>query len=109
MRILFLDDERNPSIVSWLTYPKNSEFTVVRTAREFLAAVDGSETFDAWSLDHDLGLDYDGEVAPTGYDALKHALLSLGHKAPKHVWVHSKNPIGAKNMTSYWNSWKEHN
>lgn len=109
MRILFLDDERNPSTVSWLTYPKNAEFTVVRTARELLDAVDGLETFDIWSLDHDLGLDEAGELAPTGYDALVLALYRLGHKAPQHVWVHSKNPIGAQNMAIYWNNWRKHN
>ena len=109
MRILFLDDERNPSTVSWLTYPKTAEFTVVRTAREFLDAVDGLETFDVWSLDHDLGLDELGEIAPTGYDALRHALHSLAHKAPEKVWVHSKNPIGARVMANYWDNWRKHN
>lgn len=109
MRILFLDDERAPHIVNWITYPKDAVFTVVRTARDFLAAVEDNPTFYAWSLDHDLGLDEDGEIAPNGYEALQLALLSLGEKAPEKVWVHSKNPIGAANMSMYWNNWRRHN
>lgn len=106
MRILFLDDERAPDTVKWVKYPQNAIFTIVRTAREFLAAVEDNPAFYAWSLDHDLGEDEYGELEPTGYDALQLALLSFEQKAPETVCVHSKNPIGASKMVSYWNNWK---
>lgn len=106
MKILFLDDERTPEMVRWISYPKDAEFTVVRSVKEFLKTVKEQPTFNVWSLDHDLGIDGLGDIAPTGYDAIQLALMSLGHKAPSEVWVHSKNPVGAANIANYWKSWR---
>lgn len=103
MKILFLDDERMPSDVTWINYPENAEFTVVRTYNEFLEEVRIGQLYDAWSLDHDLGPD-----DMSGYDALK-AAIRWHHPAqfPKQVIAHSKNPVGANNITQYWRNYLE--
>ena len=36
MRGIFLDDERNPEDVTWIKYPENVEWFIVRTVLNFL-------------------------------------------------------------------------
>lgn len=109
MKVLFLDDERNPSDVTWVVYPQNAEFTVVRKPSEFLAAA-AEQAFDLWSMDHDLG-----STGLNGYGLLKRALQSTEHLmepqrkgldrvilVPKDVIAHSKNPVGARNIEDFW-------
>jgi hypothetical protein len=100
MKILFLDDERMPEDVTWLRYPKDSEFTIVRTVEAFAKAVADNEAFDIWSLDHDLGTE------ATGYDALKHAIRWMPYRTPAIVWPHTKNIVGGKNITEYWKNYE---
>ncbi len=113
MKILFLDDERNPSDVFWVKYPENAEFTVVRKPSEFLAAA-SEQAFDLWSMDHDLG-----DKVVSGYFVLKRALQNTepfieperkGKDriiiAPKDVIAHSKNPVGAANIADFWQIYK---
>lgn len=50
---LFLDDERNHQDVTWIQYPEDVEWTVVRTFSEFVRATSG-QVFDLISFDHDL-------------------------------------------------------
>lgn len=50
---------------------------------------------DNMSLDHDLGNDQ-----PTGYDLLKW-MADTSNWPKGHIWVHSQNPVGAKNMAEF--------
>lgn len=48
------------------------------------------------SLDHDLGLGNDGEIAPTGYDLVK-AFCMEGLHADV-IYIHTDNPVGREYM-----------
>lgn len=102
---LFLDDERNPEDVTWLEYPDDITWTTVRNYNEFLVYFE-YYGWDIISLDHDIQDFKDGEEK-TGYDCIKHivndTLLSENpfYLLDLNVYVHSKNPIGNKNITEY--------
>lgn len=106
MKILFLDDERNPIDVTWVSFPEGTQFTVVRNYNDFLEAVRLNNTFDVWSLDHDLGINgLSQEINLSGYDSLKAAIRWYPDQTPKQVIAHSKNPIGAENINKYWENY----
>lgn len=88
---LFLDDERQPV--------DNKGWFVARNANAAMLLIKVIGLPDYMSLDHDLG---DG---PTGYDFAK-AFVDYLMDNPTLVWngqfyVHSQNPIGAKNIEEY--------
>lgn len=104
MKGLFLDDERNPSDVTWVNYPTGIEWKVVRNFTEFVLAVQ-SYNFEVMSLDHDLQ-DFSRGSEMTGYDCIKYFV----GKAPcritqPQVFVHSMNPVGKVNILSYWGNY----
>lgn len=118
---LFLDDERIPSDVTWVDYPDNIEWTVVRTYDKFLEHMKMG-TYSYYSFDHDIqdfytipkgtllaetafGSAYaeeDIQCEYTGYDAsmalCEHINNSLTHCTVLGYYVHSKNPIGSQNI-----------
>ena len=118
MKGLFLDDERNPSDVTWVNYvnKEDIEWTVVRTYNEFVNAI-SADNFDCYSFDHDLQ-DYEmrpmepiqsafGEVAMelddvyqerTGADCARELVKTKGKI--EIFYIHSKNPIGCENILS---------
>ena len=118
MKGLFLDDERNPSDVTWVNYvnKEDIEWTVVRTYNEFVNAI-SADNFDCYSFDHDLQ-DYEmrpiepiqsafGEVTMelddvyqerTGTDCARELVQMKGKV--DIFYIHSKNPIGCENMLS---------
>ncbi len=48
------------------------------------------------SLDHDLGIDEQGNLLPTGYDLAKY-ICEKGLKAEK-IYIHTDNSVGRENM-----------
>lgn len=94
---LFLDDERNPSEPGW-TVARSSTMGVVKV-------IEKARLPKEMSLDHDLG----------GEDNTMRFLREL-----HHIWetrgadpdlipeyrVHSANPVGARNIISFMESWK---
>lgn len=103
MKGLFLDDERNPIDVTWVQYPDNIEWVVVRTFSEFVKEVT-SRPFALISFDHDIQ-DFSRGTEMTGYDCLKFYCNFIdlqGLALPQLVLVHSMNPIGKVNIMSYW-------
>lgn len=108
MKGLFLDDERNPQDVTWLQYPEDVEWTVVRTFSEFVKAVT-AQGFELISLDHDLQ-DFSKGTEMTGYDCLKY-LCTKSSYIPDcflpQIVVHSMNPVGKANILSYWKNYLE--
>lgn len=103
---IFLDDERNPEDVSWIQYPKDIEWYVVRRMADFLFCIYNlEETLNLLiSFDHDIQ-DHNilgNEV--TGYDCLK-AMTDLylaEGKALPICYFHTQNPIGKGNMIAYY-------
>ena len=100
---VFLDDERYPKDVTWTKLPE-VDWHIVRTALDFKALVldQGVENLNYISFDHDIndwsGTDNRKEV--TGYDLLKW-LCYEADLLPKCMF-HTQNPIGKKNMESYY-------
>jgi hypothetical protein len=102
MKILFLDDERNPSDVTWINYGKDVEFYVVRTYQQFLDYLQFENSNpDGVSFDHDLGTKEDGMTCAK---SLIHHITQNHLRLPQ-IFIHSKNPIGAENIKSYFDSW----
>lgn len=102
---LFLDDERNPQDVTWVKYPDNVEWTIVRTYQEFFE-VFRNEEFDIITFDHDIQSFVAGHEK-TGYDCLQ---LLLGYYNEDFVndikfFFHTQNVIGKKNMESYYQNY----
>jgi hypothetical protein len=84
---LFIDDLRSPPDSSW---------HVVKTAEEAMEFITKNKV-DEISFDHDLG-DPD---ALTGYDVakwLEEQVYTDQLEAPKKMYVHSANPVGAKRI-----------
>lgn len=103
MKGLFLDDERNPQDITWLPYPANITWTIVRTYAEFCNAP-LTQDFGIISFDHDIQ-DYDLKGNErTGYDCMKYLVEMALDEAiilPLCV-VHSQNPTGAENIRKYY-------
>ncbi len=73
---LFVDDERFPQDVTWIQYPENVEWTIVRSFQDFnLELMYGDNDYQIYSFDHDIQSYVDGREY-TGYDCLK-CLLSI--------------------------------
>lgn len=122
MEILFLDDERELSDVTWIQYPANiNKIHVVRNFHEFKHfCLNHNIEHIGFSLDHDLqdfhyqanlsldDLDYafsnkygkqPNFVEFTGESCLKW-LLNQNFAIPQHIWVHSQNLIAKQRMVN---------
>lgn len=104
---LFLDDERVHSDVTWVSYPVDVEWYVLRRPSDFMLAVIQMEGGPyIVSFDHDIqSFDLLGNEV-TGYDMLKYLVdycIDQGYSMPK-CFFHTMNPVGKKNMESYYQS-----
>ena len=94
---MFLDDVRDPADI----YPEHpDEWVVVRTSNEAIKYVLEHGMPDMFSLDHDLG----------GEDKAEYFLKWLAYEywtnEPVPAFrIHSANPVGAKNLDAFMNSW----
>tara|TARA_Y100000593_G_scaffold94134_1_gene191789 strand:- start:460 stop:882 length:423 start_codon:yes stop_codon:yes gene_type:complete len=112
--LVFLDDERNPSDVTWIEIPNRPVRRLVRTYQDFMDVVDrlqerGELSDVAFSFDHDIQCmmnSYDGRmVERTGYDCIQYLCMVCTEyeiKLPTEVTFHTQNPIGLANMASYY-------
>ena len=89
---LFIDDERNPPEDGWV---------VCRSTEEAITLIKSQGIPDFMSLDHDLGGD------DTTMVFLKRFVSEIwdGKTDPPGYKVHSANPVGAKNIISFMESW----
>lgn len=98
---LFLDDERFPEDVDWITLP-NGPWHIVRSYDDAVAWVVANGFPAVVSFDHDLGVREDGSVGATGYDFAKWLIeRDLDTSSMPRAFsftVHSKNPIGGENI-----------
>lgn len=105
---LFLDDIRHPKdVLLYTAAPKNSVYAsegwqVVRSFDEFTSYITENGLPDLISFDHDLGLDENGEEAPSGYDCAKWLIDHvMDHQLPlPRILCHSQNPVGKANIFS---------
>ena len=115
--ILFLDDERNPEDVTWVNYPENSVFTVVRTFEEFCVAVSLND-YDKYSFDHDIQdfhtipkggsvfnpifgeieVNEEIEYEYKGTHCLEFLLSKRSDLGVDAIIIHTQNPTGRENM-----------
>ena len=118
---LFLDDNRIPTHVTWVDFPRDQHYSVVRNYQEFvdLITLRGLPKFVCY--DHDLSdchyghglsgddIPYDSYTEKTGYDCAKWIVdycMNKGIKHPSYV-VHSMNPVGKLNIESYIESYNK--
>ena len=100
--ILYLDDIRFPQYVN--------EYIIVRNYKEAVEFVEMYGIPRQISFDHDLGMDEDGNILPSGYDFAKW-LVEMGmngrYTIPEdfEFTVHSANPVGKENIESYLNNY----
>lgn len=113
---LFLDDERNPEDVTWISYPANIEFVVVRNYAEFVAYLNENEIPSFISFDHDLADFNEAREGlykeRTGHDCVKYFCnhFADSDKFIEHfpeTFYHTNNVIGKTNMESYVNNFKK--
>ena len=103
---LFVDDERFPQDVTWIQYPDNIEWTIVRSFQDFsLELAHGDSDYQVYSFDHDIQSYVDGREY-TGYDCLKILLDNYGkYDDCPMIEFHTMNPIGRERMRGYLASW----
>jgi hypothetical protein len=100
MRLLFLDDMRDPI--------DGRPWRVVRSHAEFVSAIQQDGVPDVISFDHDLDprhyghlthpIPYDDFEVPTGRNSAKWLIDNLGSLQMPRVVVHSWNRAGAENI-----------
>lgn len=109
---LFIDDERDPIDVKWLTWEdqllyREGEWIIARNWAEVLEIVVSLGFPKMISFDHDLG---DGQL--TGYEIVKRLceMVMDGVQMPKNFCfrVHSKNPVGGENIRRYMDNFLKH-
>ena len=115
---LFLDDVRTPKQVTWVKLP-DVKWMIVRNFDEFKKAIETHGIPDRVAFDHDLADDHynlDNSSRgsrsfsdPTGYDCAKWLVRFCqdNKKQFPQYWIHSMNPVGAKNIDSYIKSFKK--
>jgi len=107
---IFLDDERFPADVTWVKYPDGIKWTIVRTWYDFVFELSELTGEFCVSFDHDIqSYDETGKEF-TGYDCIKHLIDVCidSEKAIPVCYFHTQNPIGLKNMVSYYENAKKH-
>lgn len=126
---IFLDDDRSPRQVTWIQLPL-VPWTIARDYDIFVSLITKWGLPHYISFDHDLGsehladlnegmkrmlatkqphdINYDSFKTKTGYHCAKWLIgycLDNGVELPEYT-VHSMNPIGAANITSLLDSFK---
>lgn len=82
---LYVDDLRNCP----------NGFVIARTTEEAIKYLESFEV-GILSLDHDLGIDKQGKLLPSGYDLVKY--ICKNKLFVKKIYLHTNNPVGRENM-----------
>ncbi|HEY9059628.1 MAG TPA: cyclic-phosphate processing receiver domain-containing protein [Pseudobacteroides sp.] len=84
---VYLDDLRNCP----------DGFEIARTIEQAIYYLENFK-IGILSLDHDMGIDIQGNLLPTGYDLVKY-ICENGLKAER-IYLHTDNAVGRENMYS---------
>ena len=119
MYVIFLDDERFPhEAATWCNLPASffdpTQVVICRNMHDVQHTVAEKGMPEMISFDHDLG-----DEPETGYDIAKWlcnldavnieaGLFGFRFSDTFQFAVHSKNPIGAKNIKEYMNNYFKH-
>ena len=106
MKLLFLDDEREPDDVYWIEFNYSKyDVTIVRNAAEFLDAIK-KDSYDVISYDNDLSI---GQLE--GYYIFQELCgMYMDAKInwfPSTLIFHTMNDIARSNMVSFANNFSE--
>ena len=106
---LYLDDIRFPL----LTYKKPEEWETIRNPLElFMVFCTNYENITHISFDHDLNYYNENDEEITGYKCLQFIcdfMLEKNIDPSEYIfYFHTANPVGKKNMQSYWNNFQRH-
>jgi len=100
---LFIDDERNPEDVFWLSYRSDHDWTVCRSWKEVKHEIVSQGRMPTTiSFDHDLGDGYE-----SGHE-ITHNLIDMHldgdytFMGSTEIYVHSMNPVGREAIRSLW-------
>lgn len=107
---IFLDDERFPHNVTWITLPL-VEWSIVRNYDDFVSTIQSRGLPQIISFDHDLSFEHypsNGNMIPqyheykerTGFDCanwLVHHCIEKNLPLPE-CYIHTQNPIGRENI-----------
>jgi hypothetical protein len=109
---LFLDDFRNPGMVSWIELP-NLEYITVKNYEEFVSYITANGLPNFVAFDHDLCEEhyncavtqemYDYGSIPTGLECAKFLVeycVTNKYKLPEFI-IHSANPAGVTRIQNY--------
>jgi len=100
---LYLDDVRNPGD----TWKNPEEWTVARSSGQAKTLVISRGWPKKMSLDHDLGGE-DTSMVFLKWLANESLDFDVQEFPPLPEWhVHSANPVGAKNIAAFMNSWEK--
>jgi CheY-like chemotaxis protein len=101
-KILVIDDTLDR--LSWfqqaLKLAGNHEVSCAATSAEALSRF-RETTFDLAFFDHDLGMLSDLDGSQLAFHILNNP---EEFKIPKHVWIHSQNPVGVRNIAAKFRS-----
>ena len=106
---LFIDDERNPADVLWADWiGVITDWKIARNWFEVRSIIHEYGMPQFISFDHDLS-----DFSPNGYWIAKNLVVLDMDKVlefPENFkfFVHSKNPVGAKNIQKYLESYMRH-
>lgn len=108
MKCLFLDDERFPDEVFWISYKhyKDMDFTIVRTALDFKYVVEQQEYFDVISFDNDLAEETEGFDLLYWY--INKYLDGQVPKLPSKFILHTQNDVVRERMQSLLDNFAYH-
>lgn len=106
---LYLDDIRFPL----LTYKKPEEWETIRNPLElFMVFCTNYKDITHISFDHDLNYYNENDEEITGYKCLQFIcdfMLEKNIDPSNYIfYFHTANPVGKKNMQSYWNNFQRH-
>lgn len=101
---IFIDDWRNPTDIKWPKALAKTEWTVVRSYREFCKVAETAKKIDIVSFDYDLKNSYGEDEKENALNngmncigALVEICIDKRQKLPTCV-VHSAHPKGRKEM-----------
>ena len=106
---LYLDDIR----FTLLTYKKPEEWKTIRNPLElFMVFCTNYKDVTHISFDHDLNYYNENDEEITGYKCLQFIcdfMLEKNIDPSDYIfYFHTANPVGKKNMQSYWNNFQRH-